>query len=133
MSHTFSRQKEYFRLVATLFATEGGVYKELPDDIATAYIEVDVVYAIVMVSPSGEFSTLSFAPTPAMDKNGLPGGDVFYSTGVGLDVLMFTEPGDGSTALILEQVMSPYLTEDEESLFATLWENLLSEAQQWYA
>lgn len=93
----FEYFQEYYRVVATLYATDEGLFKELPDDLASAYIEVEVVYRICMANLGGEIRIYDFNNNPpAKNKDRQEGGAVMLD-----GVEWFTEAGPGGTALDL--------------------------------
>lgn len=125
---TFAQEREFFRLVADIYLSEEGAYKELPDDIASAYIKAEIVYVVVMVSPAGHLRVQSFANTPAMDKTRKVGGPVVYG-----DKTLYTEAGAGTASLTLRRVDSPYLKASQKSLAAAMFDKLSTATDgKWY-
>lgn len=110
MSMSFLYYREYYRVSAMLLATKEGLFKELPDDIASDSMEVEVVYRICLASPGGELIIQDFYNQPAMDKDRQKGGPVTID---GED--WFTEPGEGNSVLECVTVFSSWGDEDWES------------------
>lgn len=93
----FEYFQEYFRVVGTVYATDEGLFKELPDDLASSYIEVEVVYRICMANLGGEIRVYDFTNNPkAKDKERKEGGVVTID-----GTEWFTEEGPGTTTLSL--------------------------------
>lgn len=127
MSHVATRLREYFRLTGKLYLTEDGSFKEMPDNQTSAYIEVQAVYLLVLASDAGEFQLQSFANLPAMDKAKVIGGPVTFGANT-----LYTEPGPGTTALVLEQQYNPYLSPSQMTLYEAYWRTLVAREPQWY-
>lgn len=126
-SHVFSIEKEYFRLVAQIYYTEEGAYKELPVDIDSSYLQLEVVYYIIFATASGELRMFPLANNPAMDKDGVTGGPVEFGS-----TLLFTEPGLGTLPLTLSRNYNPRLTATERTRMDSLWDNVLASGNKWY-
>lgn len=125
----YVQEREFFRLVADIYLSEDGAYKELPDDIAAAYIKAEVVYVIVSMSPAGHLRVQSFANPPVMDKGRAVGGPVTYD-----GATLYTEPGAGGTALPLRRVDSPYLSTSQKALATAMFAKLSDATDgKWYA
>jgi len=103
MSMSFLYYREYYRVQATLFVTEEGLFKEVPDDITTGVLSVEVVYRLCTASKGGELFIQDFFNPPAMDKTRKKGGKVLID---GKE--WYEEPGDGSTELKCLTVMSAW-------------------------
>lgn len=127
MSAAFIKEKEYFRLIGMLYLTEDGAFKEMPDNLSSAYIQVEVVYYIVSTTAAGTFRVQSFANKPAMDKNRKPGGPVIFG-----EDTMFTEAGDGTKTLTLSRDYNPYLTANERGALDPYWDSMLATGGKWY-
>lgn len=127
MAHVATRLREYFRLTGKLYYTEDGAYKEIPDNMTAAYIEVEAVYLIVLGTDAGEFQLQSFANMPAMDKNKTIGGPVTFAGNT-----LYVEPGPGTVALELTQAYNPYLAAGTVSLFDSYWATLVKREPNWY-
>lgn len=127
MSHIFSIEKEYFRLVAQIYFTEDGAYKELPDNLSSSYIQVEVVYYMMAATSSGEIRVFPYANTPAMNKLDVKGGPVMFG-----DTVLFTEEGAGTTTLTLSRNYNPRLATEERQRLDIMWNNILATGAKWY-
>lgn len=120
MSHTFLVEKEYFRLVAYLYITEDGVFKELPDDIATGYIKIEAVYVIVFGTAAGDMrAEFIYGNKSAMDKDKKVGGPVAFGSWT-----MYTEEGEGDSPITLSRSYNTYLTDPERATMDASWANM---------
>lgn len=90
----FIYYQEYFRVVATAYVSEEGMFKERPENVTTPLIEVPVVYRVCVVTPGGEIQIVDFSNPPMMDKEKKKGGPVTID---GHD--WFVEDGTGTTPL----------------------------------
>lgn len=127
MSYTFSLEKEYFRLLAPIYITEEGLYKELPEDVGFAYLEAEVVYYVVLVSDSGEMRVQSFYNPPAKNKDNKVGGPVKFGA-----TTFYTESGPGSTVLELTKAYNPRLTGATRTMYDAMWSALVADTPEWY-
>lgn len=91
---SFEYWQEYYRVEATLWATEEGMFKELPLDLLGGTVQIAVVYRICFVDDAGRIRVQDFANMPAMDKERRIGGPVKLD-----GIEWFVEPGDGTSAL----------------------------------
>ena len=96
--------RELFRVVATAYAGEEGLYKEKPENLTTPLIEVEVVYRVCVTTAGGEIQVIDFYNKPMKDKEGVEGGPVTLDGNE-----WFTEPGAGTTALECTTVKNPIL------------------------
>lgn len=91
----FSYYKEYYRVVAKIYVTEEGLFKEVPEDLASSKLEVEVVYRICVANDGGELQVIDFLNNPpAMGADRKVGGPVTID---GKE--WFTEPGEGTSTL----------------------------------
>lgn len=127
MDYTFSLEKEYFRLLAPIFITEEGLYKELPEDVGFAYLEAEVVYYIVMVTESGEMRVQSYYNPPAKDKDGKVGGPVMFGT-----TTFYTEAGPSTTKLELTRAYNPRIDGATRTMYDSMWAALVADTPGWY-
>jgi hypothetical protein len=65
--------QEYYRVIGILYATEDGLYRELPES-EPSHIIVEVVYRICMVDRSGRLRIQDFDNPPGADKDDNLGG-----------------------------------------------------------
>jgi hypothetical protein len=103
----FEYYKEYYRLYAVLYATDEGLFKEVPDDLSSAQIGIEVVYRICLGTDGGEVRVIDFYNAPAMDKDRQTGGPVMVD-----DAEWYVEPGDSTTPLVLIRRVSGFFDED---------------------
>lgn len=116
--HTFTLEKEYFRLVAYLYVTEDGLFKELPDDIASGFIKIEVVYLIVFGTQAGDLRVQEiYGNKAAKDKEKNTGGPVKFG-----DWTMYTDEGPSSKDLTLSKNFNPFLTANEKSVMDASWQ-----------
>jgi hypothetical protein len=104
MISSYEYWQEYYRVRATLYVDESGIYKELPEEITSGYITVDVVYRICMVDLAGRIRIQDFANPSAMNKDKEVGGDIYID-----GTIWYGEEGPAATDLICQTVYSPYL------------------------
>lgn len=120
MSTSFEYYKEFYRVQAKLYLSDEGMFKELPEDLIVPYIEVNVVYRIVLADRAGRLRVQDFCNPPAMDKDRNIGGPVTIK---GSSKTWFTEPGNGTKGLECEEVYS-YILNGDQAWFAAAEESL---------
>jgi hypothetical protein len=111
----FEYYKEYYRLYAVLYATDEGLFKEVPDDLASAQIGIEVVYRICLGTDGGEVRVIDFYNPPAMDKERQTGGPVMID-----DAEWYVEPGASATPLVLEKRVSGFFDESGLARLSTM-------------
>lgn len=76
MIASYEYWKEYYRVVGTLYVHEDGLFRELPTDITSGFITVDVVYRIAFMDDAGRIRVQDLSNKPGMDKDKVQGGDI---------------------------------------------------------
>lgn len=100
----FIYYREYFRVIATAYVSEEGIFKERPENVTTPMIEVTLVYRIAVVTDGGEIQIVDFDNPPMMDKDKKKGGPVKLD---GKD--WYVEDGESATPLQCRTVVSSRL------------------------
>ena len=96
--------RELFRVVATAYAGEEGLYKEKPENLTTPVITVEIVYRVCVTTAGGEIQVIDFYNKPMKNKDNEEGGAVTLDGSE-----WFTEPGPGTTVLECKTVKNPTL------------------------
>lgn len=105
---SFEYYREYYRVAATLYATDEGLFKEVPEDLASASIGIEVVYRICFYTEGGEIKIMDCTNPPAKDKDRAEGGPVTVDGDE-----WYVEEGEGTTELALTTRFSPHLSEGD--------------------
>jgi hypothetical protein len=107
----FIYYREYFRVIATAYVSEEGIFKERPANVTTPMIEVTLVYRIAVVTDGGEIQIVDFDNPPMMDKDKKKGGPVRID---GKE--WYVEGGDSATPLECKTVISSRLPGNVKSV-----------------